>query len=453
METVIQKDMIRRYLVETWGCQMNVHDSEKIAGSLRVMGFLPTQDECAADVIILNTCSVREKAEEKVYARLGTLKKLKDGRRPIIGLAGCVAQQAGESVFSRAPYVDFVLGTQSLVMLPEVLNRVLRHGEKVVEVGRHPENLDISPEQIERVPSVKAFITVMEGCDNFCSFCIVPFTRGRERCRTVSNILKEARSLGESGFKEIQLLGQNVNSYRDPETGQTFAELVDAVHEVEGIERIRFTSPHPKDFDSALFARFRSLPKLCPHMHLPAQSGSTSVLERMRRGYTREQYLEKVNEARRAVPDIAIATDLIVGFCGETDDEFEETLSLVQTVGYDSIFSFKYSARPDTLAERQLPDDVPEQVKKKRLARLQEIQRHMQLRKNTGFVGQVVQVLVDGVSKKDPSILSGRSPHNRVVNFNGMDTWMGQIIEVRITRAGPNSLRGEVISALSIKYY
>ncbi len=444
METIIQKNMIRRYLIETWGCQMNVHDSEKIAGSLRVMGFVPTRDETAADVIILNTCSVREKAEEKVYGRLGTLKKLKEGRRPIIGLAGCVAQQAGESVFTRAPYVDFVLGTQSLVMLPEVLNRVLRHGERVVEIGRHPGNLDISPEQIERVPSVKAFITVMEGCDNFCSFCIVPFTRGRERCRTVSSILKEARSLAESGFKEIQLLGQNVNSYRDPETGRTFAELIDTVHGVHGIERLRFTSPHPKDFDSALFDRYHNLPKLCPHMHLPAQSGSTSVLERMRRGYTREKYLEKVAEARRAVPDIAIATDLIVGFCGETEDEFEQTLSLIRTVGYDSIFSFKYSARPYTLADRQSPDDVPEQVKGERLTRLQETQRRMQLRKNTGFVGQVVRVLVDGASKKDPSILSGRTPHNRVVNFSGKDAWMGQFIEVRITRAGPNSLFGEV---------
>ncbi len=444
MGIIIQKNMIRRYLVETWGCQMNVHDSEKIAGSLRGMGFLPTRDEGAADLIILNTCSVREKAEEKVFSRLGTLRKLKEGRRPIIGLAGCVAQQAGKAVFSRAPYVDFVLGTQSLALLPDVLDRILHHGEKVVEIGRNPENLEISPEQIDRIPGVKAFITVMEGCDNFCSFCIVPFTRGRERCRPISSIVQEAGSLAESGFKEIQLLGQNVNSYQDPENGRTFAELVDAVHEVDGIERLRFTSAHPKEFDSELLERYRSLAKLCPHMHLPAQSGATSVLDRMKRGYTREQYLEKVDEARRMVPDIAIASDLIVGFCGETEDEFEDTLSLVQTVGYDSIFSFKYSARPHTSADRQLPDDVPEKVKRERLARLQDTQRRMQLRKNADFVGQVVEVLVDGVSKKDSSFLSGRTLHNRVVNFSGQAAWMGKLIEVRITRAGPNSLTGEV---------
>jgi tRNA-2-methylthio-N6-dimethylallyladenosine synthase len=426
---------------------MNVHDSEKLAGTLKRQGLSPTSNENEADVIILNTCSVREKAAEKVFGRLGKLKELKSRRKVVIGLAGCVAQQEGEAVFGRAPYVDFVLGTQSLVLLPEILERVREGGERVVEIGRHPENLDIPPERIDRVAGVKAFITIMEGCDNFCTFCIVPFTRGRERCRPVEDIVREARSLTEEGFVEIQLLGQNVNSYRDPNTGKSFAELLDAVHEVEKLERLRFTSPHPKDFDRAVLERYRDLSKLCPHMHLPAQSGSSTVLARMKRGYTREEYLAKVSEARMLVPDIAISSDMIVGFCGETEQEFEETISLVQTVGYDSMFSFKYSPRPYTLAYRQLPDDVPEDIKGERLSKLQEVQKRIQIRKNNNYLGQTFEVLVDGVSKRDATVLSGRSPHNRVINFPGALSDLGKLIRVRITKAGPNSLSGEALTA------
>jgi tRNA-2-methylthio-N6-dimethylallyladenosine synthase len=423
---------------------MNVHDSEKIAGSLRKMGFSPTSAEIDADLIVLNTCSVREKAEEKVFAHLGRLRTLKQIKPLMIGVVGCVAQQEGEAVFARAPYVDFVLGTQSLVMLPEVVERVRDRGEKVVEIGRHPENLDFPPEQIDRIAGVKAFITIMEGCDNFCSFCIVPFTRGRERCRSLGDIVAEAELLIRDGVKEIQLLGQNVNSYVDPEQGRSFAELLDAVHRVEGIERIRFTSPHPKDFDRPLMERFRDLQKLCPHMHLPIQSGSTSVLSRMKRGHTREEYLEKVAIIRELVPDIALSTDLIVGFPEETDAEFEETMTLVAAVTYDSIFSFKYSPRPYTSAQRELPDDVPPEEKSERLAHLQETQRRIQLRKHLEQVGQTVEVLVEGVSKNKstPGVLSGRSPHNRVVNFEGDPASVGQLIDVRITRAAPNSLFG-----------
>ena len=439
---------VGRYFIETWGCQMNVHDTEKLAGSLRCLGYEVARNEEEADVIILNTCSVREKAEEKVFDRLGKLKPKNKAKGRLLGIAGCVAQQQGESIFARAPYVDFVLGTQSLVLLPSVLERVRTNGERVVEIGRHPENLDIPPEQIERVDGVKAFLTIMEGCDNFCSFCIVPFTRGRERCRRIEDIVKEAQTLAEEGFKEVQLLGQNVNSYRDPVTGQSFAKLLDAVHGLSGIERLRFTSPHPKDFDRAVFERYRDLPKLCHHIHLPAQSGSDAVLERMRRGYTRKDYLDKVREARDLVPDMAISTDLIVGFCGETEEEFEETMSLIQSIMYDSIFSFKYSPRPHTLAYRQLPDDVPEEVKNKRLARLQQAQKRIQERRNADRVGDVVQVLVDGVSRKDANVLSGRTPHNRVVNFPGSPALMGDLLEVRVTRGGPNSLYGEPLTGI-----
>lgn len=446
MQVPEQQSESRSYFIDTWGCQMNVHDSEKIAGSLRQLGFLPTPTEHEADLIVLNTCSVREKAAEKVFAHLGRLKQLKQTKPRIIGVAGCVAQQEGEAVFARAPHVDFVLGTQSLILLPEIVRRVRDHGEKVVEVGRHPENLDFPPEQIDRVAGVKGFSTIMEGCDNFCSFCIVPFTRGRERCRSLESIVAEAELMARDGVKEIQLLGQNVNSYLDPKQGRSFAELLDAVHSVEGVERIRFTSPHPKDFDRPLMERFRDLRKLCPHMHLPLQSGSTSVLERMKRGHTREEYLDKVHAIRELVPDIALSTDLIVGFPGETDAEFEDTLGAVQAVAYDSIFSFKYSERPYTSAERELPDDVPAEVKSERLRLLQDMQRRIQTRKNLEQVGRTVEVLVDGLSKKTAGVLSGRSPHNRVVNFEGDRASMGQFVEVRITRAGPNSLFGESTS-------
>ena len=440
-EVIIAKDITRRYLIETWGCQMNVHDSEKLSGSLYRLGFGPTQRESDADVIILNTCSVRDKAQEKVFCRLGELTRLKAERRVVIGVAGCVAQQEGEAIFVRAPEVDFVIGTQSLVLLPEILKRVVR-GERVVETGRHPENLDIPPEHIDRVPGVKAYITIMEGCDNFCTFCVVPFTRGRERCRTIGSIVTEAESLAEFGFREVQLLGQNVNSYRDPDSGRSFAELIDAVHGLGGIERIRFTSPHPKDFEQDLMERFRDLPRLCPHMHLPAQSGSTSVLSRMHRGYSREEFVEKIERSRALVPDLALTTDLIVGFPGETDFEFEDTLTLLEEVRFDSVYSFKYSERPMTFASREQLDDVPESVKAERLSRLQALQKTIQTRKNATFVGETVEVLVEGPSRKDPQELSGRSPHNRVVNFSGPASSPGDFVQVRVTRTGPNSLNG-----------
>ena len=444
-----QQGILQRYFIDTWGCQMNVHDSEKIAGTLKRIGFVPTAIEEEADVIVLNTCSIREKAEEKVFDHLGRLKRFKGkaGKRkqPVIGLAGCVAQQEGEAIFARAPHVDFVLGTQSLVMLPEVLERVLRNGERVVEIGRHPENLDFPPEQIERVAGVKGFTTIMEGCDNFCSFCIVPFTRGRERCRPLEAIVDEAKVMAKQGVKEIQLLGQNVNSYADPGEGRSFAELLDAVDSVEGIERIRFTSPHPKDFDRPLMERFRDLRKLCPHMHLPAQSGSTTVLARMKRAHTREDYLQRIELARQLVPDIALSTDLIVGFPGETDAEFEDTMTLIQTVGYDSIFSFKYSPRPHTSAIKELPDDVPAKVKIQRLSRLQDAQRRIQERKNLEQVGREVEVLVDGFAKRNVGVLVGRNPHNRVVNFRANEDRIGKFVRVHITMARPNSLFGEEV--------
>lgn len=439
----------QRYFIETWGCQMNAHDSEKLAGSLRSLGLTATDSEAEADVIILNTCSIREKAQEKVFHRLRELAHLKRRRPRVLGVTGCVAQQEGEAIFERAPEVDFVLGTQSLVQLPEVLATVVGKRDRVVEIGRHPGNLDVPPEQIERVAGVKAYITIMEGCDNFCSFCIVPFTRGRERCRTVDQIVREARALARAGYREVQLLGQNVNSYRDPERGSTFEELVDAVHEVEGIWRIRFTSPHPKDFGEPLMRRFRDLPKLCPHMHLPAQSGSTAVLSRMKRGYTRDEYLRKVDRVRDLVPDLGLTTDLIVGFPGETDREFEQTLSLVQEVLFDSAYTFKYSERPYTFASREQRDDVPEEVKTRRLAHLQDVQKIVQERKHAALVGSIAEVLVEGESRKSASEMSGRSADHRVVNLPGGRNLVGRVVRVRIERFGAYSLFGQPVPAMA----
>jgi len=432
------------YWIETWGCQMNAHDSEKIAGSLKRLGLEAAATESEADVLILNTCSVREKAEEKVFTRLLSFAHLKKKRPVVVGITGCVAQQEGEAILKRAPEVDFVLGTQSLVQLPEVLATVVGGRARVVEIGRHPENLDVAPEQIERVPGVKAYITIMEGCDNFCSFCIVPFTRGRERCRPIADIVREARSLTEWGFREVQLLGQNVNSYRDSLDGRGFEDLLDAVHDIEALWRIRFTSPHPKDFGEPMMRRFRDLPRLCPHMHLPAQSGSSSVLGRMKRGYTREEYQHKVERAREHVPELAISTDLIVGSPGETVAEFGETLSLMEELRFDSVYSFKYSERPYTFSSREQPDDVSEAVKSERLTRLLDLQRQIQLDKHARFLGKTVEVLVEGESRKNSAEFSGRSADNRVVNFPARRERVGTLVSVEVTRFGANSLFGEI---------
>lgn len=451
-----------RFRIETWGCQMNVHDSEKMAAGLGGLGLAPGGG-AESEVVVLNTCSVREKAQEKVFTRVEQLARA--GRRPtFIGVAGCVAQQEGEAIFARAPAVDFVLGTQSLVRLPQIVRR-LREGEvRIVETGRDPGNLDIPPERISRVPGVKAYLTIMEGCDNFCSFCVVPFTRGRERCRSVPAIVREAESLAESGFAEVQLLGQNVNSYRDPEDGRGFSALLGEVGRVPGIRRIRFTSPHPKDFDRELMLRFAEGGPLMPSMHLPAQSGSSSVLARMKRGYTREEFLDLVREAREIAPGIEFSTDLIVGFCGETRSEFEETMTLLDEVRFSSVYSFLYSERPHTLASKRLPDDVPREEKTARLMELQARQREIQIGRHREIVGREVEVLVEGPSRKGNG-LSGRAPDNRVVNFpfpesgdTGPDEsaggegaaerfadWVGAFCTVRITGYGPNSLVGALV--------
>ncbi len=436
--------MSRKYLIETFGCQMNFHDSERMAGLLEQAGFEPTDDEADADLIVLNTCSVREHAAEKVYSRLGKLRQPTD-RPPVIAVAGCVAQQEGPAIFKRAPNVDVIVGTQAARRLPVLVEQAASTRQPQVDLGAH-DDLTFPLGIARRGDPVKAYVTILEGCNDYCSFCVVPYTRGHERMRPAGDILAEVREAAGSGRREIQLLGQIVNHYQAPDVpGCDFPALLAAVNEVEGVERIRFASPHPRHVSDRLVAAIRDLPKVCKHLHLPVQSGSTRMLQAMRRRHTREGYLDLVTRLRDVVPAIALSTDIIVGFPGETEADFAETLSLAQTVGFSSMFSFKYSERPNTLAAKRLSDDVPEEEKSRRLRVLQDLQRQIQLNIHQQSVGQVVDVLVDSHSRRRSEELSGRTTGNAVVNLPGDPTWLGRTVPVRVKRAGPNSLWGEAV--------
>ncbi len=448
--------MARKYLIETFGCQMNFHDSERMAGLLEQAGFESTEDAADADVVVINTCSVRERAEEKLYTRLGELRELAAeqalaGDRPerIVAVAGCVAQQEGDSIFKRSGGIaDLVVGTQAIRRLPMLL-------EQAAAQPSLP-RLDLDPYDdvsfplgvTRRSDPVKAYVTIIEGCNEFCSFCVVPYTRGHERMRPKADILAEVREAVARGHKEIQLLGQIVNHYEAPDAaGCDFSELVEAIHDVAGVERIRFASPHPRHFSDKFLELMRRLSKICRHLHLPVQSGSTRVLDAMRRRYTRESYLDLVERIRATLPDVALSTDMIVGFPGETDDDFEQTLSLTAAVRYHSMFSFKYSPRPNTLAIKRLPDDVPEQEKTRRIVALQALQREIQLQLNAALVGRVEHVLVDSASRRRATELSGRTSSNVVVNLPGEPEWIGRTVPVQIERAGPHSVWGRVVDA------
>ncbi|HVC18921.1 MAG TPA: tRNA (N6-isopentenyl adenosine(37)-C2)-methylthiotransferase MiaB [Vicinamibacterales bacterium] len=438
--------MAQKYLIETFGCQMNVHDSERMAGLLEQAGYEATDDEADADVIVINTCSVREHAEDKLYTRLGELRELRlaTGRDPVVAVAGCVAQQEGAAILRRSPEADVVVGTQAVRRLPWLVQEAARARGPLVDLQAY-EEVSFPLGVARRQDPVKAYVTIIEGCNDACAFCVVPYTRGPERMRPKAEIVAEVREAAASGRREVQLLGQIVNHYQAPDDPACdFAGLLEAVHEAPGLERIRFASPHPRHVTPRLIAAVRDLPKVCRHLHLPVQSGSTRVLQAMRRRYTRESYLDLVARIREAVPDIALSTDMIVGFPGETAAEFEETLSLTQAVGYHSMFSFKYSPRPRTLALKRMPDDVPEVEKTRRIVALQGLQREIQSGLHARAVGRVVDVLVDAVSRRRPEDLSGRTTGNTVVNFRGSAAWIGRTLPVRICRAGPNSLAGEL---------
>ncbi len=437
---------VKLVYLETYGCQMNEHDSEQMLWLLERYDYLPTQKPEEADLILINTCSVREKPEHKVYSALGRYKKIKEKKRKaILGVAGCVAQQEGERLLQRVPYLDMVIGTQAIPLLPQLIERVEMKGERVCETS-----LDQSEEYLRAIlpqrdfSRVKSYVTIMQGCNHFCSFCIVPYVRGRERSRPSEEILEEINHLVRRGVKEVCLLGQNVNAYGKGREGEIgFLELLERINEIEGLERIRFTTSHPMDLSEELIQAYGRLEKLCEHIHLPFQSGSDRILKAMHRGYTRASYLEKVERLREVCPPIAITADVIVGFPGEEERDFEETLSLIQKVQFDDLFSFKYSPRKGTRAEG-FDHQVKEETKQRRLAILQNLQKEVTLRKNKALEGRVEEVLVEGRSKQDEQEVMGRTRTNKIVNFRGSSDLVGKLASVRITQGLAHSLRGEL---------
>jgi tRNA-2-methylthio-N6-dimethylallyladenosine synthase len=439
--------MARKYMIETYGCQMNAHDSERMAGLLEQAGYEATDDAADADVVVINTCSVREHAEDKLYTRLGELRVLarEGGHNPIVAVAGCVAQQEGDALLKRSPGVaDVIVGTQAIKRLPMLIERAQATRRPAIDLDPF-EDVTFPLGVTRRSDPVKAYVTIIEGCNEFCSFCVVPYTRGNERMRPKADILAEARDAAARGRKELQLLGQIVNHYKAPDDPACdFTGLLEAIHEIDGIERIRFASPHPRHFSHRFLDAMRRLPKICRHLHLPVQSGSSRVLQAMRRRYSRESYLELVHTIRELLPDVALSTDMIVGFPGETEADFEETLSLTRETQFHSIFSFKYSPRPNTLAGKRMPDDVPEAEKTRRIVELQALQRSIQSQINARTVGQTVDVLIDAASRRRETELSGRTSQNTIVNLPGSAEWIGQTLPVLIERAGPHSIWGQV---------
>jgi tRNA-2-methylthio-N6-dimethylallyladenosine synthase len=442
-----------KYFIETYGCQMNVHDSERMAGLLEASGYERAAADGDADLVVINTCSVREKAEDKLYTRLGDLKGLHraTGHAPMVIVAGCVAQQEGHKLLQRSDLIDVVVGTQRVKMLPMLAAAAQKRrtfasdtDAPLIDVSTPYEEPSFALGLTRRADPVKAYVTIIEGCNDYCAYCVVPYTRGHERMRAKAEIVAEVREAVASGRQEIQLLGQIVNHYVAPDDPACdFPALLETVNAVPGVRRIRFASPHPRHASARLIAAIRDLPAVCKHLHLPVQSGSSRVLELMRRRHTREQYLELVQRIREAIPDIQLSTDMIVGFPGETDADYEATLSLTEAVRFHSMFSFKYSERPNTLAAKRMPDDVTGEEKTRRIVGLQHLQRRIQIELHEAAVGKTVDVLVDAVSRRREWELSGRTSGNTVVNFAGDPNLVGQLVPVTIRRAGAHSLWGE----------
>jgi tRNA-2-methylthio-N6-dimethylallyladenosine synthase len=431
------------FFLETFGCQMNDHDSEKVAGVLLSRGYQQVETPESASLILYNTCSIREKAAQKVFSRLGEFRvKQNEGR--IIGVLGCVAQQEGEEIFERAPWVSLVCGSASYRKLTELLAQVEAGNQRVTGLDTDTDET-FETEMTRRDNPWRAYLTIIEGCDKACSYCVVPYTRGPERSRASDSILREVRQLAELGYSEVQLLGQTVNSYKDPTACKMrFSELLLAVADEPGIRRVRFTTSHPSDFMRDIVDAIDAQPKLCNHVHLPVQSGSTRVLRAMQRTYSRKEYLEKIAMIRGAKRPISITTDIIVGFPGETDEDLAETLSLLDTVQYDGMYSFKYSPRPHT-PSLEMSDAIPEEEKSRRLAVLQEKQREIQTRKHSSMVGETFEVLVNGKSRRENQ-WSGHTSCHRVINFTSQEAaLLGKYVQVRVTGATPNSLVGEQV--------
>ncbi len=438
--------MAKKFYIKTFGCQMNEYDSDRMADVLAAEGIVKTDSPEDADVILFNTCSVREKAQEKVFHDLGRVRLLKQSRPDIvIGVGGCVASQEGEAIVRRAPYVDVVFGPQTLHRLPQLIRERRASGRPQVDISfPEIEKFDALPPA--RVEGGSAFVSVMEGCSKFCTYCIVPYTRGEEISRPLDDVLAEIAGLAAQGVGEVTLLGQNVNAWRglmSDGDAADFAFLLDCVHDIPGIERIRYTTSHPREMAPRLLEAYARLPKLVSHLHLPVQSGSDRVLAAMKRGYTVLEYKSVVRKLRAARPDISLSTDFIVGFPGETEADFEATMKLIEDVGFDASFSFIFSPRPGTPAA-ELADDTPAEVKTQRLMRLQQRIEAQAQAISRAMVGTVQRILVEGASKKDAAELAGRTDNNRIVNFAGQPRLAGRFIDVLITAALPHSLRGEV---------
>ena len=435
----------KTFYLETFGCQMNVHDSEKVVGTLISEGYRQVSTVEEAGLILYNTCSIRDKAEQKVFHRLADYKKLQaEGKK--FGVLGCVAQQEGEKIFARAPHVSMVCGSASYRNLPDMLVQIEAGKSRITGLDDRQTDECFETEFTARSNPHRGYITIIEGCDKFCAYCVVPFTRGKERSRTSTSVLDEARRMIDAGFSEIQLLGQNVNSYLDPSGKKTFAELLAAVGEIPGIRRVRFTTSHPRDFGREIVDVIAAVPTLCDHVHLPVQSGSTRVLDAMQRLYTREEYRERIAWMKAAKREISITTDIIVGFPGESESEFEETLSLLDEVEFDGVFSFKYSPRPNTPALKYA-DAIPDAEKSRRLQVLQEKQREIQRRTYQRHVGQTCEVMVEGKNEARRQWV-GRTSQNKTLNFTAPDSTglvFGSYVNVRVADCFPNSLLGEMV--------
>jgi tRNA-2-methylthio-N6-dimethylallyladenosine synthase len=435
--------MTRLVYIKTFGCQMNEHDSEQMLALLEECGYQETKQWEEADVILVNTCTVREKPEQKAYSILGRFQQLKDENPDVIvGIAGCVAQQGGEQLLARIPSLDFVLGPGKIHHLPEILQEVKKGERGVCAVGFEDSSVVNLP--IPHTQQLRAYVTIMQGCDNFCSYCIVPSVRGMEHSRSSDDVLAEIDALIARGTKEVTLLGQNVNSYAKKSPGElTFPQLLAKINDIPGLERIRFTTSHPKDLTEELIEAFGKLEHLCEHLHLPFQAGSNAVLERMKRGHTREAYLSQIRSLREVAPQISITADVMVGFPGESEEDFSQTLELMQAVEFDGLFSFKYSPREGTRAA-QWRDDCTPALKQRRLEVLQKLQREITLKKNKRLEGTVQEVLVEGRSRNSPHQLRGRTGCNRIVNFPGESALVGELVLVKINEGLQNSLRGEL---------
>jgi tRNA-2-methylthio-N6-dimethylallyladenosine synthase len=437
----------KKYLyVQTIGCQMNVHDSEQIVALMEKEGYVCTKNVNQADLIILNTCSIREKAAQKVNSQLGRFRRLKEkNENLIIGVGGCLAQQMGERLITKVPDLDLVFGTHNIHQLPELIVEIERTGRKIVETTVHESTQSIGLLALPPIGRVTAFVTIMQGCNNFCAYCVVPYLRGREESRDIDDILYEISNLSDQGVKEITLLGQNVNSYARKRSGESgFVDLLHEIEKIEGIERIRFTTSHPKDISESLIASFAEMKKLCKHIHLPVQSGSDRILALMNRGYTRSEYLAKIEKLRKSCPDISITSDVIVGFPGETDGDFQETIDMMNEIRFDSLFSFKYSEREGTAA-LNMSGKVTEPLKLERLRVLQSLQEEHTLEKNRAMVGRQEKILVEGLSKNCREDVMGRTSTNKIVNFGGSIELVGEIVPVFIKEAYLHSLRGEML--------